>query len=502
MLYLLLTFLTVFIILVNARENHLSLSVFARHTRSRMRNLSALRTTSAPNAVEEYFSQTLDHANASAGQYKQRYWYNTQYWDGSGPVFLLIDGEGSGSSDDVLYGHHVDMAKVFKALLLSVEHRFYGKSIPNGDVSLENLQFLSSEQALSDLSTITKYFQSKFNLTESNTLISFGGSYPGALSSWFRLKYPELVYAAVSSSGPVDAETDFFGYNQVVAQSMATKLVGGSQICAQNIATAFVEIDRLIGTGQEGLASLDRKFNTCKPLNASDDITTFVSNLAGIFQGTVQYNLQESDTIETLCDVMHRDKQLDASGAMDALVNVSYRFYSGNCLDCSFSDSIGELNVTFIDTEESVGERQWYYQTCNEFGYYQTCEKRKGSCLFSERMDLESFTSLCQSLFGISVDNVNQRVIGSDKCYGSKQPDSTRVLFVNGVVDPWHYLSITSDKQFPADEDLNAILIAGGSHCENMGESTEDDSDYLKDARKQIQQKVGQWLEETSQRVM
>ena len=33
----------------------------------------------------------------------------------------------------------------------------------------------------------------------------------GALSAWFRLKYPDLVYGAISSSGPVTALIDFRG---------------------------------------------------------------------------------------------------------------------------------------------------------------------------------------------------------------------------------------------------------------------------------------------------
>ena len=40
--------------------------------------------------------------------------------------------------------------------------------------------------------------------------ITFGCSYGGSLSGWSRLKYPHLIHAAVSSSGPVLAEANEF----------------------------------------------------------------------------------------------------------------------------------------------------------------------------------------------------------------------------------------------------------------------------------------------------
>ena len=44
----------------------------------------------------------------------------------------------------------------------------------------------------------------------------------------FFFQYPHLVHAAVASSAPVRAITNFEGYNEVVAASLASKIVGGS----------------------------------------------------------------------------------------------------------------------------------------------------------------------------------------------------------------------------------------------------------------------------------
>ena len=49
-----------------------------------------------------------------------------------GPVFLMIGGEGNLSSKWLNFGAMVEYAAQHKALLLGLEHRFYGKSHPLG----------------------------------------------------------------------------------------------------------------------------------------------------------------------------------------------------------------------------------------------------------------------------------------------------------------------------------------------------------------------------------
>ncbi len=78
------------------------------------------------------------------------------------------------------------------------------------DVSDPYLEWLTTEQALADAANFIRTINAQYNYT-GRPWVVFGGSYPGNLAAWFRLKYPDLVVGAVASSAPVQAKTDFFG---------------------------------------------------------------------------------------------------------------------------------------------------------------------------------------------------------------------------------------------------------------------------------------------------
>lgn len=103
-----------------------------------------------------------------------------------------------------------------QAQFVVVEHRFYGESQPFDDWSLENLAYLNSEQALSDLA----YFIGSYNTTGRDVFV-IGGSYPGAMSAWFREKYPHLTIGAWSSSGVVQPIVDFWKFDEQTYTSTA-----------------------------------------------------------------------------------------------------------------------------------------------------------------------------------------------------------------------------------------------------------------------------------------
>ena len=159
--------------------------------------------------VEKTFDNLVDHFNAQDDRtYKQRYWVNDDFYTGEGPVFVYICGEYRCTVPDTrLYPFMI--GATYGARFLVVEHRFYGDSQPFDDWSLESLQYLSSQQGLADLA----YLLGTLNKAENEVLV-IGGSYPGAMSAWFRERYPHIAVGAWSSSGVVQPIVDYWQYDE------------------------------------------------------------------------------------------------------------------------------------------------------------------------------------------------------------------------------------------------------------------------------------------------
>jgi len=433
----------------------------------------------------EYFTQLLDHFDvANQETWKQRYFSNDALYEEDGPVFLFIEGESEASSDWITSGgsYMYELAQLYKARMYVLEHRFFGESRPTINIATENLKYLSPDQALADLAYFIEHLIAKGEMKRGQKLAVFGGSYPGNLAAWARLKYPHLVHAAVASSAPVHAEKDFKEYFEVVTQSIRT--IAGDE-CADNVKKGFDRIQKLLLT-TDGLTSIQNTFYMCNPPNTTNklDMDLFYDVIANPFASAAQYNRDgyPQYSLKYQCEYMAGN--LTDDQAVAALGNVfsATMEYIMSCIDWSFKSNTQYLKeLTYSD-----GSRQWVYMTCAIFGYFQTAD---GDTVFPKGyFDVEYYLQQCKDAFGDHYNDkmVNKGVERTNTVFGDWNPDVENVLFVNGKIDPWHSLSVLED----VNDRSPAILISSTSHCYDMYANDYGDSAELRQARKKIKEFV------------
>ena len=162
------------------------------------------------------FQNYVDHNDQTKGTFSQRYWMMDKYWtDTNGPNFIYFCGEYVCSPPDERH-FPFQVGANMGARMFVIEHRYYGESQPMPDWSVPNLSLLNSEQALADFA----YFLQQQNLDmPSRQTIVIGGSYPGALSAWFRYTYPDIAVASWASSAVVQPWADMWTYDEQIYQT-------------------------------------------------------------------------------------------------------------------------------------------------------------------------------------------------------------------------------------------------------------------------------------------
>lgn len=432
---------------------------------------------------EHWFNQTLDHFSPyDHRHFEQRYYEFLDYFrPPDGPIFLRICGEGpcSGIVNDYLNV----LAKKFGAAIVSLEHRYYGKSSPFKSLATENLKFLSSKQALFDLAAFRQYYQDSLNSKTNkadveNPWFVFGVSYPGALSAWFRLKFPHLTCGSLASSAVVLAVYNFTEFDQQVAESAGPECKAALQDVTQLV-------DQRLGTNQKELKAA---FGASE-LKIDGDFLYFLADAAVM---AFQYGNPDN-----LCTPLTKAKE-SGQDLVDAYASYIKDEFLGRRGMSVKTYSQQHLKNTALGNDSS--DRLWWFQVCTEVAYFQVAPANDS--VRSSKVNTRYHLDLCKNVFG---DGVYPDVDSTNLYYGGTKIAGSKIIFTNGSQDPWRHAS----KQTSTD-DLPSYLIS----CHNCGHGSdlrgcpqtplvpEGDSkncaspDAVNKARQQITEHIDLWLSE------
>jgi len=415
--------------------------------------------------------QLIDHLNPQDGRtFTQRYWVANDFFihGPNTPVFLYLCGEGTCKGVPAAGSYAYEMAKKTGALLVALEHRYYGLSQPFGDQSMKtaNLRYLTVEQALEDIAYFMQWFKQNyvFRIFDSQPWITIGGSYPGALSAWFRNKYPHLTAGAWASSAVVKAIDDFSDYDYQIYLDVSRS---GPE-CPQAIEklTTYFE-QQLYESGPDAQQAFKARFgDNALKLNNEE----FLYYLADSFATQGQYGTRV-DLCNFLANYTDFDQLVNATIDHFLEINGDVRLYGAYFVS----------NDTFdAEMEDHIG-RQWNYQVCSQLGWFQTYSNKTGHKIRSPRVNAESFRTFCKEAYGLDlwpdVKKFNNDFGGSDL-------RTTNLIVSNGSEDPWQWATKNSTTGSMTSVYVNCDSCA---HCVDLHGETATSPQALIQAHAQIQ---------------
>lgn len=258
------------------------------------------------------------------------------------------------------------------------------------DASTDNLKYLNIDQALADVAYFVDYQRANLPSATNAGVVVVGASYSATMAAWFRQRYPERANGAWASSAPLNAQLDFPEYKEVV--SWAINKVGGAA-CSDRIKEAFAQMEQDIES--ENVAGIKEKFNLCEDINVNTilDIWNFFGIITDEFAGLVQYH--SSGDIEGACEAILDPTITDPVAAVGKWVQGQF----GGCVDASY-ESFVELykNPSWSSESTTSAMRQWIYQTCNEYGWYQT--STSNNQVFGKSFPLSLNIAHCGDIYG------------------------------------------------------------------------------------------------------
>lgn len=469
---------TLFLILLHASfalaggQNEFRFHQLQQQSLARMRTLNM--ALDQATTAQGTFDQKLDPTDpGDTRTFRQRYFVNSTFaTSADAPVFYVMCGEGACEYGGFL-GFSMELARRFHARLVALEHRYYGPSQPFSQLTPENLKHLTTENALADLARFQAYLTSQNGWT--GKWIAIGGSYSGTLAAYYRLQYPQNVIGALASSAPVEAKAAFDDYDRHVTS------VTGPQ-CAEAIRGVVAQVEASFAD-PESLAAMKRKFGGEAIKNRVD----FIYTLADMAAIAVQYGKKDE-----FCSALLNGPDPVAAYAKKG--QEMFSWFGISPLEDSFQ---GAESTDASRYSGGVGIRQWIWQTCTEFGFFQVAHADPSKSVRSSLINLGFHFDMCRQLFGLGKDLDTQP---KNQTYyfplvGGKDARASHVFFTNGAQDPWQFLSISRERGNDSNPRLNYRTIADASHCDDLGTSS---AAPVKAAREEFVNLINHWLAESS----
>jgi hypothetical protein len=157
-------------------------------------------------------------------------------------------------------------------------------------------------------------------------------------------------------------------------------------------------------------------------------------------------------------------------------------------------DSIAYLSNSSLVLPANAA-RSWVYQTCVEFGYFQTADSPlQPFYAWRDPLDTQFSVDICSAAYPGLASPVPD-VAWTNTVYGGLKivDDSSKIVYTSGTIDPWHFLGVTNYTEASKNKD-SVVYIQGTAHCADLYAAANSDPESLTFARQVVAEKVKGFL--------
>jgi hypothetical protein len=434
------------------------------------------------NCQKRTFTQQLDHfknsssSRSNGSTFKQVYWVCDDAWPKSkaaqrevGHIIFFLGNESplGVPRQPIVF----ENARRMHALVVELEHRYYGESMPfapkeeGGMLETWQYQWLTVQQVIHDSVTVLEAVRSEMGVPREVPVVVIGGSYGGMLATWHRITQPQAFDAAIAASAPIDYVfgTRFWraasgGYHTRIAA--AARVMSHGKECGR-IVHKGLEMVLVLGASLEGKQKILDAFNRCgnasEVLPGATDVFQFAMDQYNSWAGFAQVNNQPPllSQMAAACEVIVNATAAGGS-PMEAVAAVDRYFYGNASGACTSYNATGFL---LVDPEPAMAS--YSYQCCTQGTVYSSELGDSGDKKFlmpGYNVTTKELREECVRLFGPDVLELQSP--GFARHTRELLAKLGGVVFTNGDLDGWAGGSLLGPQDFMKNEDRPAAAAA------------------------------------------
>ncbi|CAJ1418374.1 unnamed protein product [Effrenium voratum] len=433
------------------------------------------------------FVDNFDFANNAT--FHQKALTYSAWWRAGNPIFFFFGGEGSVEGFYNASGAVFEHGQALEAMVVFLEHRYYGSSRPSSD-----LRFLTLEQALADTAWFLEGLRRRLGCGERECpVVTFGGSYGGMMVAWFRQKYPHLTAGGLASSAPIDFYPNDGRQEAFWNATMHTFRFFGSEGCPG-------EVDKALGLLQQqsqdaaGRRQISEALGSCEDLENETTAGAKVDFfLRGVFATLAMLDYPVASNFVTLLPAnpakvacQRLQSSTDLRGlrrVVDLFLNAtgSYRCYD------YLAEMVGRATSGQLHGPTTLPDMgHWQYQACNEMPMQSLTSDGMGFYPAKDSQ-LAEVADSCYLRYGL-----RPRTAWLGVSLGGSRLHVGQLLFTDGEKDPWRAGTPTASR-IPSGVDIVQHLIPAAAHHEDLRFDASPPRAAVLEAKRLARRLVARW---------